>query len=349
MQLAKRPSIREVAALAGVSPAVVSAVLNGTTSTVRFSPDAASRVRKVAEELGYIPNKLTRSIIRKSPLAIGVLTPWPDHEKYGKIIKILAQEFRNRGYHMIVEVCDFDPDNFLRHFRDIVSMQVGGMIILPFATSQFDKEAVFKLATRCRRMSPATVVVDWYWQEMILDSVNVDMKQLISLPLRHLLDNGHRDIVCIGCGSPRRASYITEVLAEYGLESRGEYCTSGLAQIYKQDYEEGRLLAEAALKLSPRPTALMCLQDRMAIGAYKVCELAGLKVGRDIAITGGDNMIMSQHMTVPLTTVDIHTEKFAQALVDILMAKMSRENPDIPHVLEIVPHLVVRESSDFKL
>lgn len=347
MQLTKRPSIRAVARTANVSPTVVSAVLNGRAGSTRYSEDVAKKVRRVASELGYIPNKLTSSIINKTPLTIGVLSSWPDHEKYSRIIRILSEEFRKMGYHLIVEVCDFEPESFLQHFRDIVSMQVGGIIILPFSSSHLDRDSVFELARECLSISSATVVVDWYWSEYIFDSVNSDDFQLVSVPLKHLIEMGHRDIVCLGAGSPCRASHVEQVLKEYGLEKKIEYCTSGLAQIYKQDYEEGRELAKMVLKMNPRPTAIMCLQDRLAVGAYSVCEKAGLKIGRDIALTGIDNTLISEHMPVPLTSLDIHIDLFASNLISMLLEKMSGQIFETPRICNIEPELIVRESSNF--
>lgn len=326
---------------------MVSAVLNNGIGTVRFSEETASRVHKAANKLGYVPNKLTESIINKKALTVGVLCPWPDQEKYGKMIRYLSERLRNLGYHMIIDVCELDPKTVLEHFRDLASLQTGATIVLPFNLSLLDKDDVFEAARQCKAMSPATIAVDWYWEEYIFDTVNVNSRKLVTVPRQHLLERGHRNIVCLGAGSPLRPQYIREVLQQHGLEDRWEYCTSGLAKIYEQSYEEGQMLAKAALQLSPRPTALMCLHDRIAIGAYKACEQAGLRVGRDIAITGGDNMAITSQMTVPLTTMDIRLKDTTDALVDLLKAQMAGKISEKPNVREIDPQLIVRESSDF--
>lgn len=345
----KKVGIRAVARLARVSASLASAVLRNdlgeAETNVRFNEDTAVRVREAAERLGYIPNRMAHAMLQKKSLTIGIMLPWPEHEKYSHMFRLVSEALRGRGYHVIPSECSFGQADIEHRLRELVSLRVGGVVFLPMVSEYVDKERVLNQIRSFKKICPSIVVADWYWDTLPLDCVDILEDKLMELPLRHLLENGHREIAAIGMHSARREEVIRDIYQQFGLNEKVEEVVGTMAMEAKQDFEQGYANAVKALKVNPNLTALLCNQDRVAIGAYRACEQLGRRVGKDIAITGGDNTKMGEFLPVSLTTIDVCSELVVDSLVELIVGRIEG-TITCPHIRRVVePKLIIRESS----
>lgn len=350
-----KTSIREIAQKAGVSPTLVSAILlkeNSRAANVRFSEATAERVRNVAGALGYISNRLTRSIIRREAFAVAAISTWALNERYDSIIRALAMKFQKEGYHLILEPCGRTHQEIMERLRALVALQVGAVFLIPPRSASADMNVVRQEYQEKLAVFPNIICGGWGHEEFFFDCVDSDERAAVTLPLKHLYEKGHRRIAFIGNRTPLRCRLIVEEMTALGLESGLELAQAGLLTPENRNLsmEDVPGIIRNIFSSGNRPTALYFWYDSSAAIAYRVCEEEfGLKVGRDIAIVGQGNTELSRLLPVPLTTVDHRNDDFASELHRLLMDRVSGGLPEDPVRRVLKPELVVRESSDFEL
>lgn len=348
-----RSSVRSIAAKAGVSASIVSAVLGGRdaqTRSVRFSAATAQRVTEIAGDLGYVPNRLTRTLIRKEAFALGVLAPWPRHERYNAIVRGLAEQCQRANRHLILESCGESHEEIMQQLRALVALQVGAVFMVPVRSANVAPAVVMREHQEKLALCPNLFCADWFRDELVFDGVESDERQLLVLPLRHLREQGHRVVGIIGNGTPRRRRFLAEVLAELGMSDTLDTALAGFLpnrNLVEDDVPE---LTRRLLSRTPRPTALYGWRDSFAASAYRVCEQEfGLRVGRDIALIGQDNTTLAQWLPVPLTSVSHRDPDFAAALFQLMEDRLGGRLKPGPVQRTLQPELVVRASSMFTL
>ncbi len=344
-------SVREIADRAGVSATVVSAVLLGKAArsrSVRFSAATAERVKAVADELGYIPNRLTRSILCRESFAIAAISPWPHHDRYSSVIRALALNCQANGYHLLLEPCAFDHQDIMERLRALVALQVGAVVMVPPGSTHVEPDVVMREHQEKLALCPYIFCVDWFRDDLVFDCVESDERLMVALPLRHLHAQGHRHIGLIGNGTPRRRRFLQAELADLGLQDTLDTALAGFLPNRNLTVDDVPELTRQLLARQPRPTALYCWRDSFAAVTYRVCEAEfGLEVGRDIALIGQDDTTLAGWLPTPLTSLSHRDDEFGAELYQLIMARINGEltAPPVRHTLE--PQLVIRASSQF--
>jgi len=344
-------SVRKIAENAGVSAAIVSAVLGNRSASgsIRFSDKTAQTVRETAREMGYVPNRLTKVIIGKETFAIGVLATFERHERYEAIIRGLARQCENRGYHLIFTPSSFKHEEQMQNIRDLLSIQVDGIVMIPSASVNVDPEIVAREHREKLALTSKIFCVDWNKDDLVYDCVEADEQLQFELALRHLQERGHRWVGIIVPSSQRRYRILTKTLEKLGMMETLETIMRGFppANLSDQDIPE---LVRQVMNGPHRPTALYCWRDSFAAMAYRVCEQEyGLRIGRDMALIGMDNTRIAQSLPVPLTSMDLQDEAMAAKLFQLIDAKISAKVKTAPIRYFVEPKLVVRASSDFTI
>ena len=350
MENEQRVNMREVAKQAGVSAPVVSAVLLGDRArarTVRFSPATAERVTQVANELGYIPNRLTRSVVHREPFALAAIAPWPHHDRYSDILRALALHCRNDDLHLLVEPSTFEHADILERLRDLAALQIGAVALIPSASQEVVAESVIQQHREHREICPHLCCVDWFFDEVVYDCVTIDERLSMALPLRHLAERGHRRIALLGTATERRLRLLREEARTLGLEDSLERMEEGLVADRNIDECDIPELARRLLRRKPRPTAIYCLRDSYALITFGICEREfGLRVGTDVALIGQDDTPMAQWLPTPLTSLNHRNAEAAAALYQLMIGRMRKNKlPPKPICHMIEPELIVRASS----
>lgn len=335
----KRVSIKDVAELAGVSYQTVSKVLNGQA---HVSAEKIERILASARELGYKPNRQARNLRAQRSHLIGY--SWEsgtlDVANFilDKFLTSMVEEAEAAGYHLLPFPYREGEDQ-IQGYRDLIEAgQVDGFVIS--SVNYNDPRAAYLLSQSFPFVAfgRSNANHDFPW-------VDVDGTAGVRLAVEHLLARGHRRIAALAwpetsrVGNERLSGY-TAALAAAGL-------TPDPAWIVRAQgtYELARANTERLLDLHPerRPTAIITMNDVMAIGAIQAAQARGLTVGSDLAVIGFDDVPVAPYLMPPLTTIRQPIAEIGRKIVEMLVKIIRGETLAERQVL-FRPQLIVRAS-----
>lgn len=313
-------SIYEVAKKARVSIATVSKVLNQSEGG-RVGAETRERVRRVALECGYQPNRLARSLVRRSSDTIGLMVSGFQNPFFVSIAGAIEKELVDCGYQVMLDSAPSDLGTYFEHGK-LRGWPVDGVIMWAFkdqVTTEYLGPSAAALPTVYmgypRSDGSAWVAFDLYGGGR--------------LAAEHLADLGHRRITYVtpdpryeeGFGDLRIVA-CQDVCTERGLEF-DVHAVCGWLYTRAAALETG--IQIAGLPQAERPRALICHNDITALGVYHGVRRAGLRVPEDVAIVGFDGIEEGRCEDIPLTTIDSPVDVLAKEAVRILIARMSKQ------------------------
>ena len=298
-------SIREVAKRAGVSPATVSRVINGTA---RVDEEKRERVEKAIEETGFRPNELARALYRKSSKIIGVIVPDIENPFFSELAKAIEKEAYEQEYRILLCNSDDQKEKELANLQMLAQLQADGVILM---TNTGEKSQSYEA------VSMPIVFVDRRLDEMGQTSViEADHYAGGKLAAEHLIACGCRKITCIrgpqelSSGKKRYEGY-REVCRQYSMKERFVDST------YK--YEDGAKAAEEVLRRYPDTDGIIACNDMTAVSVYKVLQKRGYRVPDDIQIIGVDGVKFGRFLTPELTTVAQPIKEMGKCAVQMIL------------------------------
>jgi LacI family transcriptional regulator len=328
---ARRVSIADVAALAGVSTGTASKALNGRGA---LREETRARVREAAERLGFAPNTVARSLLSGRTFTVGIITT----DSYGRFsIPIMRGVEDSLGVgEMIAFLCDSrdDPIREQYHLRKLLERQVDGLIVAGRRTDArqplSDTLSVPVVYAFARSSNPDDC------------SVVSDEPGAARLAVEHLVKTGRRRIAHITgpqshASSTERAAGAVAALKDLGLEPVSEPMFGNWTEAW------GRFAAAQLLRTHPGVDGVFCGSDVIARGVADGLREAGVALPAQVGIVGVDNWgVVAEAARPPLTTVDLGLEQIGHRAADLLLAAIDG-NP-APGVHVVAGHLVVRES-----
>jgi len=315
-------TIFDVAKAAGVSIKTVSLVMNGHANV---SEQTRARVLKAAEELHYTPNQSARSLAGSRSFLIGLLydNPIPS---YITTVQMGAVSFcRKNGYHLMSEPIDSTMDNVDQHVTQLLTtLRPDGIILAPLATDSVALiERIEAFGTPYVRIAPGS-------DRERSPHVLMSDKEAAAAMTAYLIGLGHRDIGFVkghekhGASHLRFEGYVTAMRAA-GLGVRDDLVAQG-----DFSFQSGFEAALSLLDTDPRPTAIFCSNDEMALGVMSVAHREGLHVPRDLSIAGFDDAPSASVVWPPLTTIHQPIFEMAEAAAEMLIARKSAPGADAP-------------------
>jgi LacI family transcriptional regulator len=326
-------TIKDVAREAGVSVATVSRVFNDSD---RVSEDTRHRVRAVAEKLRFWPNGAARSLITNRTHAIGVLLPDLHGEFFSEVIRGIDLAARAEGLHVLVSSSHSDTTELVVTLRAMRGRIDGLLIMAP------DKDTA--PAIRATTWDCPVVLLGPGGEVPDFDTVAIANFDGAYAVVRHLQRLGHRRIATLT--GPARNLDAQQRLEGYRAAMREAGVTNTRALEVVGDFTEpsGYQGAQTLLKVSPRPTAVFVGNDVMAVGVLGALRDAGLRVPKDMAVVGFDDIAISRHLTPPLTTVHVDAFQMGERALHRLLRR-DRGEPAPTRAHEVLPTwLVVRAS-----
>lgn len=342
--------VRDVAALAGVSPSTVSNVLNGRLD--RMASATYERVRTAMDALGYTPNELARRLRTGQVKVLGLIVPSVANPYWGFVTRFVEATAREHGYQVLLCNSERDAVRETRYVETLLNSGIRGVI---FGSSPLSLWHL--VAFRDRGLQVVLLDRVAGTGSPIVGSVAVDNALAARMAISHLVGLGHRRIAFvsgpIGTASRReRFAGYRRALTEAGLEVDTDLVWEGSSVATFGDAEGaelGRLAAQDLLGYPTPPTALFAINDMYALGAYAGVRDLGLDVPGDVSIVGFDDVpALAEVMTPPLTTVQQPLEAMMRLATARLIGHLSNTqkgvNPDEAHVI-FPPRLVVRGST----
>jgi LacI family transcriptional regulator len=331
------PTLRDVAARAGVHPATASRALNPDTKGMT-SADTAERVLRAAEELGYQPNTVARSLRTARSSSIGVVVPDLTNPLFPPIVRGIEAELTPRGYVLLI----VNTDNSARQEEQLIaslrSRSIDGLIL---ATARLSHPLIETLA----QSDLPVVLVNRRREGLPLPCVIPDDAAGIRLAVEHLAGLGHRRIAHIAgpqdtsTGIARMGAFRAAVAA-HGLaeqEALIKQCDSW------SEHEGARGLREL-LDGGASFTAVIAGNDMLAVGCYDVLTERGIGCPEDISVVGFNDMPFVDKLRPALTTVHIPQHDLGAEAAKLLLAQMRHLRREERSVLLPV-WLAVRQST----
>ena len=333
-------TIKDIARLAEVSHSTVSRALHGSHLV---DAGTAERIRRIALEAGYLPSAAARSLKTNRSQALGVILSSVDDPFFGEILQGIEEVAQNRGYSLFIAASQRDPERERNIVRAMREHRVDGVIICSASFSSVQSSQFFKFGI-------PIVVVNNQSAEDYRYSIYHDDVDGSRQVTRHLIQLGHKRIAYLGNSSSGRTTFDRLTGYQQEMAAAGYPILPGfIHEVPGGGPEEGLLGAKHFLSLSERPSALVCYNDMMAIGALKGLQMAGVKVPQDVSITGFDNIVFSSFTNPPLTTFDqpkrFIGEEAARLVLELLDASAAVDGAAEPRVRMLKGSLLVRQSS----
>ena len=322
-----------VAKRAGVSTATVSRVLNNmgmVKNTTR------ARVIKAATELKYHPNLHARSLARGKSRTLGIIVSNMENPFFFDIFRTLEADAHARGYEVVVANTGYRSGQLVSSIRLMIGWRVAGLAAI---VSEMD-------ATLIQVLTDSKIPVVFYdvgTPTPNITNIRVDYRKGIRTTVEYLHALGHTRMAFIGHHSTLRP--IDERRKAF-LESVARFSGGALAPTFAgaDDLEGGRQAVRELLALEVRPTAIICVNDFMAVGVLRELREQGLRVPQDISVTGFDNIRLAEFCSPALTTVHIPRERIGHTIFENLVPEAKKPRTVGREIL-IDPELVIRQST----
>lgn len=326
-------TVRQIAAMAGVSVGTVSHVLNESASVTEVR---RRRVMEAVERLGYQPSQLARGLRRNSTAMLGMIIPDITNPFFPGIVRGAEDIAFQHGYRLVLCNTDNDSAKEISYLNDLRSFRPSGLLIIPSAPGPL---------MRALRPSDANIVfVDRCPTEWEGDFVTADNEGGARLAGRHLLALGHRKLAVITgplnvTNAADRLKGFRNALTEAGVTMGAEY-----VQEARFTSESGYSAAIRLLQMLPRPTAIFASNDLLACGTLAAAEHLGLRCPEDLSVVGFDNLEFVEHTAPALTTVHQSGYQIGATACRILIEKIADSaRPPVRAVL--ATELKVRNST----
>jgi LacI family transcriptional regulator len=290
-----RPTIKDVARVAGVSHMTVSRVING-------SPEVASetqlRVEQAIRDLDYAPNILARGLVRQTSEVIGLLVSDIRNPFIAEVAEAVHRVADDAGYVVNMSVTDYDAHREIHAVNTLVARQVAGLIFTRPNRGASDKRIV-----ALAEQGVPVVTLGRELPHPTISTVSTDVYDGAYQATRHLLDLGHQRLGFI-TGSPRvgighpKVQGCRAALAECGLTLDPDLIVESDLSV-----RDGYLAMQLLLRRGLLPTAVVAVTDAVAIGAMGAIAAAGRRIPEDISVVGFNDIPYAASVHPPLTTV----------------------------------------------
>ena len=334
----RRPTVRDVAVAAGVSPSTVSNVLNNHP---HIRPEKRARVNEAIAQVGYRPSFAGRQLRNGKSNLLALAIPDIRSPYFANLAHTVMLEAQERGFSLFID----ETGGALEQERDIArgypSRGIDGIIFCPVVISLDELEEL--------KSDIPTVLIGEYLTGGSFDHIAIDSRDSARGSAEYLIQSGRRHFAFIGArldassGPSRfRLDGLRDALVANGLSLDDRLVLA----VSDHTREEGRRATEALMNQGLPVDAIICAADLLAVGALSALRSQNLAVPHDVAVMGWDDSPEAHYTAPPLTSIAHDMGELArQALQSIERRQLDPSGPPLDIV---VPHrLVARESTSF--
>jgi LacI family transcriptional regulator len=336
----KSPTMDDVAKLAGVSKATVSAVLN-ETGPVRHS--TRDRVLAAIEQTNYRPYRPPQRPGARRDLSIAILVKEIENPYYADIFSGARATLADTGYSLLAVSSEGDYETERRAVELLRAKEVDGLIVTPVFDEHADLSHLFELK---RRNFPFVLLERI--RGVPASIVDIDNVEASRRAVTYLIEQGHTRIVHFA-GPPysmHSAERIDGVRRAYSVSAQS-FADADIVPTgpHLEDGYRTGLAFFRERNVADRPTAVTCYNDLVAIGLMRALTELGLRVPDDVSVVGYDDIPIAQYMPVPLTTVSVPRFRMGQIAAEILMRRIESHDAIPLEKVVLDAELVVRQST----
>ncbi len=339
----KRVTSNDVAIAAGVSRTTVSMVLNNVTH-IKISPETRQHVLETAQRLGYVPNAAARALASSRSQIIGlVMARHSHHILSDAFLNLLLAGFLNsvhqQSLRLMIEIVEpqHQQETYLQLTR---SKHIDGLIL---AGVRQDDEGAYMLL---KEGIPAVLIGSM--PDSQIDTIDVDNRRASRDMVDHLIGLGHTRIACI-TNAPLDYSSPSQRLEGYfdALEAAGLTPDKDLIRIGDYTTQSGYEQMNSLLESKANITAAYVASDVVAQGAMAAIHERGLRIPRDIAVVGFDDVPFARYLVPSLTTIHVPAQQMAEKACEMLIRRIEIIDAPLQHII-LPTEIIVRDSCGAK-
>ena len=332
--------IYDVAKLAGVSTATVSAVINDQGKVERKT---SRRVLSAIKRLHYQPNLYARNLARRNTRLLGLIVSDIRNPFFAEIAQSMQQEVLRQGYEVSLVSTQFSRQLLVAAVRQMIGMRVAGLAIM---TTEMNAQVLEILRSH---RTPA-IFEDVGTVGETISNIRIDYEGGIFKAVKYLLDLGHKKILFVktwpSAGQRERDFLSVRLRSEAFQAAVRQFQAVGIQpRIVTRPGPGPKAGLEAIEEALERFdfTAVVAVADPVALGVLRGLQKRGLSVPRDVSLVGFDNSYLCEYLAPPLTSVNIPRGKLAKMVVDCLLENIENRQPG--QALRLETELIVRESA----
>lgn len=325
-------SIREVAKLAGVSPATVSRVMNHTANV---DEKKKQRVLEAIEKTKFEPNELARALFKQSLKVIGVIVPSIENPFFNEMARAIEQEAFDNGYRILLCDSKGNAKKERMNIHMLNQMKADGLIMMAQSeqTSEIIRVCDMPVVVLDRMISGENVIANIYSDHYMGGYMSTE----------HLWNCGCRHIVCMR--GPQNTSSGKDRYQGYLNFGNAHNLTDAYVEC-GYSYGEGLRAAEEVLKRYPDVDGILASNDMVAVAVYKILKKHGYSVPEDMQLVGYDNIRFSKLFTPEITTISQPIQKMGKMAVQIIIRHINGKQVTYQNKFDV--KLMVRESTKDK-
>jgi LacI family transcriptional regulator len=333
----RHATIRDLAGAAGVSETTVSLAFQPNS---RISRETRERILAVGDKLHYIPNLNARTLRMGKSHAIGFLVNDITNPFYAQMVRTAELMTQNRGYQVIFADGHWDPAREVQAVESMIRSRVQGVLLCLC-------EKTHRTIELLMRYSIPSVVIDTAPEGYTGALVGNDLVAAGELAARHLMDVGCRRVALLMADRHMVSFSAFQHIKEGflgGLAKRKMNLDNVLAINAGLTIDQGRYGLELLLKRAKNIDGIFCMNDLSAIGVIEAADARKIRVGRELAVIGIDDLEISGPSRISLTTIRQPYKRIVECAVNALIDSI--ESDDLPGTrLLLEPELIVRNST----
>jgi LacI family transcriptional regulator len=325
------PTLDDVASLAGVSSITVSRLVNGGT---RVRPETAKRIRAAIARLGYKPNEAARILKGQPAKILGLVVPDLADSFYGTCAQAVHEVARSHSYMTVVVGSGSKADIELLEVEMMIHRRVAGMLLIPTSTDSAPVKMIQKAGL-------PVVCFDRTLPGLDIDSVVVNNRDSSYEAVKHLIDHGHRNILCLG----NQSTLYPIRLRIQGYEDAVR--EAGLPLIVLEQVESVPAVnAELTrlMKSKHKPTAAFCVNNVASVLLLETAALRHYEIPKDLAIIGFDDFKLATLLKPGLTVVRQPVVEMSQRAASLLFDRLTSSSHGASATVVLSTEMIIRES-----
>ncbi len=318
----KKPTIKTIAQIAGVSHVTVSRALRGYSD---ISKTTTQKIQQIAKDIGYTPNAFARSLSSKQSHTLGMIVPALGNDTaYNDVFNAVSACAADKGLSVLLGSCNRDLNLEKTYCQNMCENRVGALIISPITSEVSHIKAICKDIVPVIFLGGKTGLEEEY-------CITIDYQNSARIAVSHLYHLGHRDIALF-LYSPNNKT-IEQKMIGY-KEAMNTYQLP--PKIYwegdsSDTLKAGTALTERLILENNLPTAIWCASDLMAVGVINALSKYNLKVPSDVSVIGHDNLFFADLNFISLTTFTLPKQEIGKKAVEMALALMKyNEDEDQP-------------------
>jgi LacI family gluconate utilization system Gnt-I transcriptional repressor len=329
-----RITLADVARAAGVSPITVSRALRGERAV---DPELAEKARAAAQRLGYVPDPAARALASRRSTHVAVLIPMLTNMLFVEMLEALQQVLRGAGYQTLIGVTHYDPEEEEQLLREQLAHRPAGLIITGLDRNEATRALIAECGLPCVHLMEVSPTPD-------VHSVGLSQFDAAMTMTRHLLGRGYRRIAFAAAQlDPRTLQRLEGWRREMSSAGCHDMALECLDPAPSSLVLGGAML-EKILEQDPSVDAIFFCNDDLAQGALLAAQRHGIAVPDRVAVAGFNDLVGSDLMVPPLTTVRTPRREIGDAGARMLLQLLGSERPAQPS-LDLGFTLMVRGST----